>query len=43
MAHVHINHARNVQVQIINASGYLSGLFMLLLITFQLVQNDLGQ
>ena len=42
MAHVHINHARNVQVQIINASEYLSGLFMLLLITFQLVPEWSG-
>lgn len=32
MAHVHMNHAGNVQVQIINASEYLPGLFMLLLI-----------
>lgn len=37
MAHGRINHARNVQVQIINASKYLSGLVMLLFITLHLI------
>ena len=37
MAHVHINHAGNVEVHVINASEDLPGLFTLLLISFQLL------
>ena len=39
---MHINHTRNEQIQIINASEYLSGLFMLLLITVQLIPELSG-
>lgn len=40
---VHISHAGNVPVQIINASEYLPGLLTLLLITLNSFHNDLKQ